>query len=108
MPELSETEFHALIKKHLGTIEEQVLDLDDDVEAVPTPGVLTIEFPEGGPFVLSQQTPARELWLSANFHAYHYYWDGAVWRDTKSDHELFAFLSGLLAERMGLEVSLTQ
>ena len=43
----------------------------DDLDARISDGVFQVDFEGGGTFVLSQQVPVRELWLSAFARAWH-------------------------------------
>ena len=45
---------------------------DDQVDTDLEEGVLTIEFESGERFVLNVNSPAREIWLSANRRAWHF------------------------------------
>ena len=74
----------------------------DEHEARLTSGNLIITFEAGGTFVLSQQTPVRELWLSANQQAWHFVRDGGVWVERDTEAPMLDTLSRLFSEKMGL------
>ena len=107
MSELSETEFRRHVREALDRLHDQIMELDaDEIDAIPTEGVLTIEFPTGGPFVLTQQTPARELWLSANFKAAHFRFAEGGWVETATGEALTAAMKRLVEARLGHAVSI--
>lgn len=67
-------------------------------------GVLEIACADGSRIVVNRQAAAREIWVAARAGGFHYRWDGAHWRDTRSGEELFAALERLLAEQCAGEV----
>ena len=105
---MDEPTFHALANDAITRL-CKVLDRQDPdvVEAVLEAGVLKISFPSGLPFVLNTQRPAREIWLAADRRAWHFRYDGAVWRDNKTGkEELFATLTELIKARAQLTLAL--
>lgn len=74
----------------------------DEHEARLTSGNLIITFEAGGTFVLSQQTPVRELWLSANQRAWHFVRERGVWVERDSNAPMLETLSRLFSEKMGM------
>lgn len=87
----------------------QIDDLDTDaVEARLTEGNLQLTFEEDGSvFVLSQQTPTHELWLSANRRAWHFQRVAGAWVERDSREPMAPLLSGLIAARAHTPVRLT-
>lgn len=79
-------------------------DLDYELAAG---GVLEIACADGSKIVVNRQAAAREIWVAARSGGFHYRWDGAHWRDTRSGEELFAALERLLAEQGAGRVRLT-
>lgn len=79
-------------------------DLDYELAAG---GVLEIACADGSRIVVNRQAAAREIWVAARSGGFHYHWDGAHWRDTRSGEELFAALERLLAEQGAGRVRLT-
>lgn len=69
-------------------------------------GILEIEFENGSVIVVNRQSAAQEIWVAAKSGGYHYRWDGADWRDTRSGDELFQALSGFASAQAGEAVSL--
>lgn len=79
-------------------------DLDYELAAG---GVLEITCTDGSKIVVNRQAALREIWVAARSGGFHYRWDGAHWRDTRSGEELFAALERLLAEQGAGSVRLT-
>lgn len=79
-------------------------DLDYELAAG---GVLEIACTDGSKIVVNRQAALREIWVAARSGGFHYRWDGAHWRDTRSGEELFAALERLLAEQGAGSVRLT-
>ncbi len=69
-------------------------------------GILEIEFPDGSKIIVNKQAAAREIWLAARSGGFHYRWDGAGWRDTRSGEELYAALGRLIGMQSGTPVDL--
>ncbi len=83
---------------------EQALGDTDGVEADLAGDILTLEFEDGAKFVVNSHSAARQIWLSANMAAWHFAWDGAAWRDTRSGAELFAEVGRLVSEKLAAGV----
>jgi CyaY protein len=71
-------------------------------------GILEIEFDDGSKMIVNRHGAAREIWVAARSGGFHFRWDGAAWRDTRSGEELFAALSELLSRQLGRRVDLRQ
>jgi CyaY protein len=69
-------------------------------------GVLEIEFDDGSMIVVNRQSPLHEIWVAARGGGFHYRWDGASWRDTRSGEELLAALSRLGSEQARMPIVL--
>ena len=78
----------------------------DEADYSTGDGVVTIEFPDGGRFVLSRQSATLQMWLAAGAHGWHFDYDSARdrWVDDKDGQELNARLAQALSERLGREV----
>jgi iron donor protein CyaY len=102
----------AAFRLAVGTLLKQLMvQLDavdsDGLEARLTEGNLQITFEEDGSvFVLSQQTPTHELWLSANRRAAHFRKVGGTWNERDTAEPLAAFLSRLISDKLQLAVGL--
>ena len=81
---------------------DEIDEIDADLDPRITPGSLHVVFEDDGSvFVLSQQTPTHELWLSANLTAWHFYFDGARWVERDSGDDMLAVLGGLFSGKVG-------
>jgi CyaY protein len=67
----------------------------DEVDYNTGDGALTIEFSDGGRFVLSRQSANSQVWLAAGAHG---------WVDDKDGHDLYARLAESLSEKLGQPV----
>ena len=75
----------------------------DQLDFEEADGVLTLEFGDGGRFVLNRQSATRQMWFAAGARAWHYDWDPArrAWRDDRDGHELTANLRRVVSEKLG-------
>ena len=96
---MDEREFDQLASSALDKLEKALRD-EDGMEVDLEGGILTLEFDDGAKFIINSHAAARQIWLSANFGAAHFSWDGKEWRDTRSAAELFAHLGKLVAEKL--------
>ena len=65
-----EARFRQAVKDILVKLLDQVDEIDsDDHDPSMSDGNLKVVFEDGATFILSQQPPTREFWLSANFTA---------------------------------------
>lgn len=83
-----------------------VIDADDaDVE--PGGDVIRITYRGGARVVVNTQRPARQIWLAGGNRAWHFSYDegAAQWLDDKTREELFATLSRLTRDAIGIELA---
>ncbi len=81
---------------------EQVDEIDFDLDPRYTPGNLQVVFEDdGSTFVLSQQTPTHEIWLSANLTAWHFRRIDGVWVERDTAEPMLGILGGLFSEKVG-------
>ncbi|MEC8194348.1 MAG: iron donor protein CyaY [Myxococcota bacterium] len=100
-----EGEFRRVVKGLLVDLLDQVDDIEsDDHDPSLTDGNLKVVFEDGSTFVLSQQPPTRELWLSANFTAWHFVRSGGAWTERDSGDLLTDVLSSLFSEKLGMAI----
>lgn len=102
--------FRAAVGGVLQALLEQLDDLDvdaaDDLDVRLTPGNLQTTFEDtGAVFVLSQQTPTHELWLSANLTAWHFRCRGGAWVERDTGEPMLAVLNRLYSEKLGEPVA---
>ena len=102
---MDETEFRDAVKKALHTLLEQVDDIDsDEHDPSLSGGNLHVAFEDGSTFVLSQQPPTREIWLSANFTAWHFLSKDGVWVERDSAEPMLTVLSTLFSDKLGMDI----
>ncbi len=105
---IDESTFRQAVSTTIKALGQQIDSIDtDDLDWKLTDGVLTVEFESGGVFVLSQQVPTRELWLSAFSTAWHFRCDGAGWPERDTGVAMATVLSGLFTRKLGVPVSLS-
>ena len=106
---MDQAEFERRAAKVLDSLFEQIEDqLGDWLDIEMTGGILQIELPGGGAYVINRHAPNREVWLSSPASgAWHFAAaaDGA-WRSTRGSEELTTLLSGELAAASGRAVRL--
>ena len=102
----SDTSFRRAVDELLADLLDQADQIDADIEPRLTGGNLSVTFEDGAVLMLSQQTPTHELWLSANYTAWHFLRTGGQWRERDSDEAMGAVLSRLLTEKLGMAVTL--
>ncbi len=103
--ETPEPAFRALVEGALRSLFEQIDDLEtDDIDPRITDGVVDTRFEDGSAVVLSQQVPARELWLSANWKAWHFRMIEGRWIERDTGEEMLPLLSGIFEEKLGFRV----
>ena len=104
---LDESAFHARVDAVFACIEagldEGGIDLDSEISG----GILTIEFANGSKAIINRQTFNQEIWVAAKSGGFHFRFDGAVWRDTRSDESLASLLSRVISEQSGNVMSIT-
>lgn len=104
---MNETEFEAQAERALARIEAALEEsgVDADLE-LKEGGVLEMEFADGSKIIVNRHAAARQIWIAARSGGFHFRWDGAAWRDTRDDTELFAALSKLVSAQSGQAVLL--
>lgn len=99
---IEETAFRSLVSAALKNLFAQFDAIDsDDLDNRFSDGVLQTDFEGGGVFVLSQQVPVRELWLSAFSRAWHFTHDAGRWLERDTKEPLEAVLSANFTKRLG-------
>lgn len=104
---MTESEYTRLAEDTLRKLEQAIENADGDFDyELAEGGILEIEFADASLIVVNKQVAAREIWVAARSGGYHFRWDGACWRDTRSNEELFAALSRFTSEQSGSPVVL--
>ncbi len=110
---IDEQQFDRVANATLERIVAACDELDpDQVEAVPSMGVVRLEFGSGrSPWIVNTQRGALQIWLAAERAAWHFAHAGEApdqqrWVADKTGEELFATLRRLLKEHEGVELDL--
>ena len=103
------SDFRRIVSETLRDLADQIDTIEhDDIDPVLSDGVLSCTFEErGGTFVLSQQVPTRELWLSAERRAWHFRYRDGAWPERDSGEDLLAVLGRLFSDKLGIPVHFT-
>lgn len=103
---MDEQAFRHAVSAALRDIARQVDRIESDAfDARLSDGVFQVEFENGGVFVLSQQVPARELWLSAISRAWHFRLEDG-WTERDTHERLEAVLTDLFTRQMKMPISI--
>lgn len=85
---MTDSEYHKRADALLASLEAQtdrwLQDDVIDIDAQRTGGLLEMTLPDRSKLVVNKQPPLHEIWLASRAGGYHFNWDGAVWRDTKT------------------------
>lgn len=107
---LEESDFHARVEAVMQAIETAVENaegnIDADIDAETSGGILTLEFANGSKIIINRQTLNREIWVAAKSGGFHFRYDGAGWRDTRSGESLSTLLGRVIAEQSGAAMSI--
>jgi len=109
MPERSDFQDDAAFRMSVANVLEDLLDQFDEIEADIEPrltgGNLSVHFEDGSVFMLSQQTPTHELWLSANYTAWHFLCERGTWIERDTSEPMLTVLSTLVSEKLDMSIS---
>jgi CyaY protein len=106
---MDQKEFLQRAEECLAAVAKWLESLDpDEVDYTTGDGVVTIEFPDGGKFILSRQAATNQIWFAADARAWHYNRDAANsrWVDDRDGHDLYGRLGEVISERVGHSVEL--
>lgn len=101
---MDEKEYLRRVDECLGAVAKWLETLDpDEVDYTTGDGVVSMEFPDGGKFILSRQAATNQIWLAAGARAWHYNFaaDSARWIDDRDGHDLNGRLAEAISERIG-------
>ncbi len=101
-----DAQFRMAVAHTLESLLAQVDEIDfDDLDPRLSPGNLQVLFEDtGSTFVLSQQTPTHELWLSANLTAWHFRRVNQIWRERDTGEAMLDLLGRLFSEKVGFPI----
>jgi iron-sulfur cluster assembly protein CyaY len=101
---MDQTEFLRRAEQCLETVTKWLETLDpDEADYATGDGVVTIEFADGGKFILSRQAATSQMWFAAGARAWHYNRDEATghWLDDRDGHDLYVRLAEVVSEKIG-------
>ncbi len=107
---MDEHEFHARAEEALEALEQRLIELADehgfDVEGGAEKLEVLFEEPEETRFVISPNSPVRQIWISALATSFKLSWsdDADVFVLEKTGETLDQVMSRLLSEQLGTEV----
>jgi CyaY protein len=101
-----ESAFQAQVDAVFAGIEEALDGGDADIDAEISGGILTLEFANHSKVIINRQTFNREIWVAAKSGGFHFRFDGAAWRDTRSEESLASLLSRIISEQSGQAMSI--
>ena len=104
---LDESDFHERVDAVLVSIENALETADADIDSEINAGILTLEFDNCSKVIINRQTPNREIWVAAKSGGFHFHFDGAAWRDTRSNESLESLLSRVISGQSGRVMSIT-
>jgi len=106
---MNQDEFERRAGQVLDSLFDQIEEeLGDWLEAELSGGILQIELPDGGTYVINKHGPNREIWVSSpRSGAWHFASaDGSAWRSTRGTEDLVKLLSDELGSASGRPVAL--
>ena len=104
---LDESTFHARVEAVFTGIESAIDTAGSDIDTEVSGGILTLEFDNGSKVIVNRQAFNREIWVAAKSGGFHFRFDGAAWRDTRSGERLEILLARVIAEQSGIVMSIT-
>lgn len=105
--QLEESAFHERVDAVLEALESSLDEAGADIDAEVNGGILTLEFANRSKVIVNRQTPNREIWVAAKSGGFHFRFDGAAWRDTRSNESLESLLSRVISEQSGDVIPIT-
>jgi CyaY protein len=104
---ISEPEFERVADMELHQLLEAIIDCSDAIDPDLQSGVLSIVFEDGSKHVVNSHRAARQIWMAADRHAWHFDYDRPTskWMTPAGD-ELWATVSRVLGNKLGEAVTL--
>ncbi len=105
---LDPSKFDKLAEAELKALDAAFAELDpDELEAEPTPGVLTLTLGSGEKIIINSHRAAGEIWMAAFRTAWHFapHEEGGRWVWRTPTAELRSTLAKLLTEKLGRPIS---
>lgn len=99
---MRESEFHQRVDALLLCLQSQLDEAEADIDSDLSNGILSLTFENGSKIIVNRQTPNREVWVAAKSGGFHFRFDQAVWRDTRTGESLAVLLSTVFSEQAGI------
>lgn len=104
---MEESDFHERVDAVLASIENALELADAAIDSEINAGILTLEFANRSKAIINRQTPNREIWVAAKSGGFHFFFDGAAWRDTRTNEALESLLSRVISDQSGSVLPIT-
>ena len=96
---LDDTSFHTKVDEIFLEIEDRVDELNEDIDAVSSGGVLTFTLENGSSVILSRQIVNREIWVAAKIGGFHLSFYDDKWVCSATGEKLDALLDRIFYEQ---------
>ncbi|MCX5746489.1 MAG: iron donor protein CyaY [Proteobacteria bacterium] len=104
---MDDAAFDQFARDELTRIEDAFADVDpDQVDVSTSDGVLRLDLRDGTRVVINSHRAARQIWMAAVSTAWHFDPTDTGWRAARSGEELHATLKKLVADRVGVQLTL--
>jgi len=98
--------FRSAVQGVFNSLADQVDEVEFDAfEPRLTAGGIGIYFDDGAVVLLSQQTPTHEIWLSANYTAWHFLRRDGLWVERDTGETMTELLAKILSEKFQEKIS---
>ena len=106
---LDDSSFRMGVQEVFEVLFDELENLDsDDFEIQMQTGSFIITFEDDNSvFMLSQQTPTREIWLSANYQAWHFLRSSGTWVERDNGVALQKILQDLFSTKLSDRVDIS-
>ncbi len=106
---LDDSSFRMGVQQVFDLLFDELENLDsDDFEIQTQTGSFIITFEDDNSvFMLSQQTPTREIWLSANYQAWHFLRSSGNWVERDNGIALQKILQDLFSTKLSDRVDIS-
>ena len=102
-----DTQFRLAVEEILSCLLDQIDEIDADFDPRLSGANLSITYEDGSVLMLSQQTPTHELWLSANYTAWHFRRAEGIWIERDTAAPMTQVLNQIISDKIGITVNLS-